>query len=145
MSHMFRTPQGTHLPLGDLGGHVGLVTVPPRHLCHGRPAKDHYLPDLHHLRLELEEAATPEGHAVRFGFNPLEFENFSWRGYAHMTPIQVGPAALSQGSVQERNEMGLLARRITGARSTMAGEVTLLCCLKPATAQDCGQAERDFP
>lgn len=24
--------------------------------------------DLHHLRLELEEAATPEGHAVRFGF-----------------------------------------------------------------------------
>lgn len=54
-----------------------------------RPAQDHYLPDLHHLRLELEEAATPEGHAVRFGFNPLEFENFSWRGYAQMTPIQV--------------------------------------------------------
>lgn len=57
-----------------------------------RPARDHYLPDLHHLRLELEEAATPEGHAVRFGFNPLEFENFSWRGYAQMTPIQVGVA-----------------------------------------------------
>lgn len=85
------------------------------------------MPDLHHMRLELEEAATPEGHAVRFGFNPLEFENFSWRGYAHMTPIQVGHAALSQGSVQERNQMGLLARRvITGARSTMAREVTLL-------------------
>lgn len=126
VSHVFRTPQGTQLPLGDLGGRVGLVPVPPRHLCRGRPAKDHYLPDLHHMRLELEEAATPEGHAVRFGFNPLEFENFSWRGYAHMTPIQVGPAALSQGSVQEWNEMGLLARRITGARSTMAGEVTLL-------------------
>lgn len=55
-----------------------------------RPARDHYLPDLHHLRLELEEAATPEGHTVRFGFNPLEFENFSWRGYAQMAPIQVG-------------------------------------------------------
>lgn len=90
VSHVFRTPQGTQLPLGDLGGRVGLVPVPPRHLCRGRPAKDHYLPDLHHMRLELEEAATPEGHAVRFGFNPLEFENFSWRGYAHMTPIQVG-------------------------------------------------------
>lgn len=57
-----------------------------------RPAPDHYLPDLHHLRLELEEAATPEGHPVRFGFNPLEFESFSWRGYAQMAPIQVGTA-----------------------------------------------------
>lgn len=57
-----------------------------------RPARNHYLPDLHHLRLELEEATTPDGHAVRFGFNPLEFENFSWRGYAQMAPIQVGVA-----------------------------------------------------
>lgn len=55
-----------------------------------RPARDHYVPDPHDLRLELEEAATPDGHTVRFGFNPLEFESFSWRGYAQMTPIQVG-------------------------------------------------------
>lgn len=89
-----RSPQGIHLHLGNRGGHGGPVPVPPRHLCHGRPAKDHYLPDLHHMRLELEEAATPEGRAVRFGFNPLEFENFSWRGYAHLTPIQVNHAAL---------------------------------------------------
>lgn len=60
-----------------------------------RPARDHYLPDLHGLRLELEEAATPEGHTVRFGFNPLEFENFSWRGYAQMAPIQVGGGSAS--------------------------------------------------
>lgn len=73
------------------------MPIPLRHLCLGRPAKDHYLPDLHHMRLELEEAATPEGHAVRFGFNPLEFENFSWRGYAHMTAIQVDCAAPSLG------------------------------------------------
>lgn len=63
----------------------------PRHAAAlARPARNHYLPDLHHLRLELEEAVTPEGHPVRFGFNPLEFENFSWRGYAQMAPIQVG-------------------------------------------------------
>lgn len=95
-----RSPHGTQLPLGNLGGHVGPVPVLLRHLCHGRPAKDHYLPDLHHMRLELEEAATPEGHAVRFGFNPLEFENFSWRGYAHMMAIQVDHAAPSLGLVQ---------------------------------------------
>ena len=63
-----------------------------------RPAQDHYLPDLHQLRLELEEAATPEGHAVRFGFNPLEFESFSWRGYAQMTPIQVGAVLPHSGA-----------------------------------------------
>lgn len=107
---LIRSPQGDHLPLGSLGGHVGPVHVPPRHLCHGRPTKDHYLPDLHHMRLELEEAATPQGHGVRFGFNPLEFENFSWRGYAHMTPIQVGSAALSWGLVQKWNQMGPLAK-----------------------------------
>lgn len=73
------------------------VPVPLTHLCHGRPAKDHYLADLHHMRLELEEAATPEGHAVRFGFNPLEFESFSWRGYAHMMAIQVRHAASCLG------------------------------------------------
>lgn len=60
------------------------------------------------MRLELEEAATPEGHAVRFGFNPLEFENFSWRGYAHMTAIQVDRAAPPPpGVVQRWKLMGL--------------------------------------
>lgn len=60
------------------------------------------------MRLELEEAATPEGHAVRFGFNPLEFENFSWRGYAHMTAIQVDCAVPSQDLVQKWNQLGPL-------------------------------------
>lgn len=83
------------------------MPVPLRHLFHGRPAKDHYLPDLHHMRLELEEAATPEGHAVRFGFNPLEFENFSWRGYAHMMAIQVNRAAPFLGLVQRWKLLGL--------------------------------------
>lgn len=54
-----------------------------------RPARDHYFPDLHHLKFELEEGTTPAGRAVRFGYNPLEFEGFSWRGYAQMSSIQV--------------------------------------------------------
>lgn len=49
---------------------------------------DHYFPDLHHLRFEIEDGSAFDGRAVRFGFNPLEFENFSWRGYAQMSPIQ---------------------------------------------------------
>lgn len=108
------------------------MPAPLRHLCHGRPAKDHYLPDLHHTRLELEEAATPEGHAVRFGFNPLEFENFSWRGYAHMTAIQVDRAVPSLGLVQRWNPMGLRGGQqnkqhlgVRGPRSVVRGVTSL--------------------
>lgn len=81
------------------------VTATLTALAVARPARGHYLPDLHHLRLELEEAATPEGHAVRFGFNPLEFEGFSWRGYAQMTPIQVG-AVLPDPSPAQSSRRG---------------------------------------
>lgn len=63
-----------------------------------RPAHDHYVPDLHHLKIELEEGTTPAGRAVRFGYNPLEFEGFSWRGYAQMSSIQVCLQAAAQPS-----------------------------------------------
>ncbi|XP_072098440.1 laminin subunit alpha-5 isoform X1 [Mobula birostris] len=83
----------------DIGGSVGsLMCDELSGSCHCRQniegrtcnqAKpDHYFPDLHHLRFEIEDGTTPEGRAVRFGFNPLEFETFSWRGYAQMSPIQ---------------------------------------------------------
>ena len=106
-----------------------------------RPARNHYLPDLHHLRLELEEAATPEGHAVRFGFNPLEFENFSWRGYAQMAPIQVGRGCLcTSGSAQGAG--GPLKPQDWAGNGQ--GGVTPIFH-SPPPAQDCGQADRDLP
>ncbi|XP_029690196.1 laminin subunit alpha-5 isoform X2 [Takifugu rubripes] len=52
------------------------------------PRRDHYFPDLHHLKFEIEEGTTPEGRPVRFGYNLQEFPDFSWRGYAQMSPIQ---------------------------------------------------------
>lgn len=58
-------------------------------LC--RPRPDHYFPDLHHLKFEIEEGSMLDGRPVRFGYDPQEFPNFSWRGYAQMSPIQVGP------------------------------------------------------
>uniref|UniRef100_A0A4W3JCR8 Laminin, alpha 5 n=1 Tax=Callorhinchus milii TaxID=7868 RepID=A0A4W3JCR8_CALMI len=57
--------------------------------CKGEAKPDHYFPDLHHLRSEIEDGTTPEGRPVRFGFSLLEFEDFSWRGYALMSHIQV--------------------------------------------------------
>ncbi|XP_064877179.1 laminin subunit alpha-5-like [Oncorhynchus nerka] len=53
-----------------------------------RPRPDHYFPDLHHLKFEIEEGTTLDGRPVRFGYNPAEFERFSWRGYAQMSLIQ---------------------------------------------------------
>lgn len=91
------------------------------------------------MRLELEEATTPQGHTVRFGFNPLEFESFSWRGYAQMTPIQVGKGPrLPDGGCgfplvggEERGPWG----QGTGHPDSPW----------PPPAQDRGKAERDLP
>lgn len=54
-----------------------------------RPRPDHYFPDLHHMKYEIEDGTMLDGRPVRFGYNPLEFEGFSWRGYAQMSPVQV--------------------------------------------------------
>ncbi|XP_053280065.1 laminin subunit alpha-5, partial [Pleuronectes platessa] len=82
----------------DIGGAAGQSCGERNGRCRCRPnvegAKcnlprpDHYFPDLHHLRFEIEEGTTLDGRPVRFGYNPLEFKGFSWRGYAQMTPIQ---------------------------------------------------------
>uniref|UniRef100_U3K7L1 Laminin subunit alpha 5 n=1 Tax=Ficedula albicollis TaxID=59894 RepID=U3K7L1_FICAL len=83
----------------DVGGALGASCEERSGACRCRqstrgptctqPARDHYFPDLHHLKFELEEGTTPAGRTVRFGYNPLEFEGFSWRGYAQMSSIQV--------------------------------------------------------
>uniref|UniRef100_A0A9J7XYR4 Laminin subunit alpha-5 n=1 Tax=Cyprinus carpio carpio TaxID=630221 RepID=A0A9J7XYR4_CYPCA len=82
----------------DIGGSVGQACDEWHGRCRCRPnvegpkcnqpRPDHYFPDLHHMKFEVEEGTTMEGHPVRFGYSPLEFESFSWRGYAQMSPIQ---------------------------------------------------------
>uniref|UniRef100_A0AAY5JYW9 Laminin subunit alpha 3 n=1 Tax=Esox lucius TaxID=8010 RepID=A0AAY5JYW9_ESOLU len=53
-----------------------------------RPVPNYYFPSLHHLRYEVEDGITPNARPVRFGYNPQEFPEFSWRGYAVMSPAQ---------------------------------------------------------
>uniref|UniRef100_A0A803TYS0 Laminin subunit alpha 5 n=1 Tax=Anolis carolinensis TaxID=28377 RepID=A0A803TYS0_ANOCA len=77
--------QGCHC---DIGGSIGPVCEEQTGSCNCRlntqgprctqPVKDHYIPDLHHLKYELEEGTTLDGRPVRFGYDPLEFENFSY-------------------------------------------------------------------
>nr|XP_023998997.1 laminin subunit alpha-5-like [Salvelinus alpinus] len=82
----------------DIGGSVGQSCGERNGRCRcrpnvegpkcNRPRPDHYFPDLHHLKFEIEEGTMLDGRPVRFGYNPVEFERFSWRGYAQMSPIQ---------------------------------------------------------
>ncbi|KAF4024914.1 hypothetical protein G4228_016858 [Cervus hanglu yarkandensis] len=82
----------------DIGGAVTPVCSGPSGVCQcrghvvgkacQRPENNYYFPDLHHMRYEIEDGTTPSGRALRFGFDPLEFPEFSWRGYAQMTPVQ---------------------------------------------------------
>ncbi|KAM9785933.1 laminin subunit alpha-5 [Neosynchiropus ocellatus] len=82
----------------DIGGAVGQSCGERNGRCRCRPnvdglqcnlpRPDHYFPDLHHLKFEIEEGTMLDGRPVRFGYNHMEFPHFSWRGYAQMTPIQ---------------------------------------------------------
>ncbi|XP_053429462.1 laminin subunit alpha-5 isoform X2 [Nycticebus coucang] len=117
----------------DVGGALGQSCEPRTGVCRCRPntqgptcsepARDHYLPDLHHLRLELEEAATPEGHALRFGFNPLEFENFSWRGYVQMTPIQ--PRIVARLNLTSPDLFWLVFHYVNRGPTSVSGRVSV--------------------
>ncbi|KAM9590306.1 LOW QUALITY PROTEIN: laminin subunit alpha-5 [Trichechus inunguis] len=117
----------------NVGGALGQGCEPRTGACRCRPntqgstcsepAPDHYLPNLHHLRLELEEATTPEGRAVRFGFNLLEFESFSWRGYAQMTPIQ--PRIVARLNVTAPDLFRLVFRYVNRGPTTVGGRVSV--------------------
>nr|XP_057906923.1 laminin subunit alpha-5 isoform X1 [Doryrhamphus excisus] len=82
----------------DIGGSVGRSCDQRSGRCRCRPhvhgpkcnipAADHYFPDLHHLKFEMEEGTVPDGRPVRFGYDGREFPGFSWRGYAQMSAIQ---------------------------------------------------------
>uniref|UniRef100_A0A8C4VWY6 Laminin subunit alpha 3 n=1 Tax=Gopherus evgoodei TaxID=1825980 RepID=A0A8C4VWY6_9SAUR len=82
----------------DVGGSVNLVCSEPSGDCQCRnhivgttcqkPEKNHFFPDLHHMKFEIEDGTTASGRSIRFGYDPQEFPGFSWRGYAQMSSIQ---------------------------------------------------------
>uniref|UniRef100_A0A8K9UV88 Laminin subunit alpha-5 n=1 Tax=Oncorhynchus mykiss TaxID=8022 RepID=A0A8K9UV88_ONCMY len=89
-----------------------------------RPRPDHYFPDLHHLKFEIEEGATLDGRPVRFGYNPAEFERFSWRGYAQMSPIQ--SKVVVQVSVSSPVLFQIVLHYVNRGGLDMMGRVSIL-------------------
>uniref|UniRef100_A0A670I4A0 Laminin subunit alpha-5 n=1 Tax=Podarcis muralis TaxID=64176 RepID=A0A670I4A0_PODMU len=121
--------QGCHC---DIGGAAGPACDEKTGSCRCRlntqgptctqPAIDHYIPDLHHLKYELEEGTTLDGRPVRFGYNPLEFENFSWRGYAQMSSIQ--PKVVVTLSVTSPDLFRLVFRYVNRGPANVEGRVS---------------------
>ncbi|XP_047444954.1 laminin subunit alpha-3-like isoform X2 [Mugil cephalus] len=82
----------------DVGGAIGMACDEVSGQCRCRmnvigrqctePAPSYYFPTLHQLKFEVEDGTTPNARPVRFGYNPQEFPDFSWRGYAVMSPAQ---------------------------------------------------------
>ncbi|XP_028615306.1 laminin subunit alpha-3 [Grammomys surdaster] len=82
----------------DIGGALTTMCSGPLGVCQcrehvegkqcQRPENNYYFPDLHHMKYEVEDGSGPNGRDLRFGFDPLVFPEFSWRGYVPMTSVQ---------------------------------------------------------
>ncbi|XP_035864341.1 laminin subunit alpha-5 isoform X2 [Sander lucioperca] len=118
----------------DMGGSAGQSCGERNGRCRCRPnvegpqcnlpRPDHYFPDLHHLKFEIEEGSVLDGRPVRFGYNPLEFPDFSWRGYAQMSPIQ--SKVLVSVSVSSPDLFHVVLRYANRGGSDMRGRVSVI-------------------
>eukprot|EP00062_Callorhinchus_milii_P012247 gi/632959081/ref/XP_007895420.1/ PREDICTED: laminin subunit alpha-5-like [Callorhinchus milii] len=117
----------------DIGGSVNL-TCSDRGICRcrqnvegricNRPQREHYFPDLHHLKYEIEDGTTPNGRPVRFGYDPREFSNFSWRGYTQMSPIQNNMRVTVHVEKRNVNLFHIVLRYVNTESAPVYGRVT---------------------
>ncbi|MFT7812246.1 laminin subunit alpha-3 [Arapaima gigas] len=82
----------------DVGGAIGTGCDEHSGQCQCRqhlegrtctePEVEFYIPSLHHMKYEVEDGSTPNARPVRFGYDPQQFPDMSWRGYATMSEAQ---------------------------------------------------------
>ncbi|KAB0407041.1 hypothetical protein E2I00_006136, partial [Balaenoptera physalus] len=119
----------------DIGGAVTPVCSGPSGVCRcrehvmgktcQRPENNYYFPDLHHMRYEIEDGTTPKGRALRFGFDPLEFPEFSWRGYAQMTSVQNEVRIVLNVGKSSLSLFRVVLRYINPGAEAVSGRVTI--------------------
>ncbi|CAN9515277.1 unnamed protein product [Ophioblennius macclurei] len=118
----------------DIGGSAGQACGERSGQCRCRPnvegqkcnlpRPDHYFPDLHHLKFEIEEGTVLDGRPVRFGYDPLEFPEFSWRGYAQMSLIQTAVKLQVYVSEADIYLTRFILRYVNSEGDTSRGKIT---------------------
>ncbi|XP_018593227.2 laminin subunit alpha-5 isoform X1 [Scleropages formosus] len=118
----------------DIGGSAGLSCGERNGRCRCRPnvegqkcnqpRTDHYFPDLHHLKFEIEDGTTVDGRPVRFGYNHLEFGDFSWRGYAQMSSVQ--PKVVVSVSISTPDLFHMVLRFVNRGSTDVHGRISVL-------------------
>ncbi|XP_046707006.1 laminin subunit alpha-3-like [Silurus meridionalis] len=89
------------------------------------PEPNFYIPDLHHLKFEAENGITPNARPVRFGYDPNEFPQFSWRGYATLSRAQ--PEVMVYVIVTSPGPFTVIMRYMTaGLHTSVRGRVVLV-------------------
>ncbi|XP_039591850.1 laminin subunit alpha-5 isoform X1 [Polypterus senegalus] len=136
----------------DIGGSIGLTCDERSGRCQCRqnvegrrcnqPKKDYYFPDLHHLKFEIEDGTMLDGRPVRFGHNPLEFESFSWRGYAQMSPIQ--PRLVVPITVSSPDLFHIVFRYVNRGASAGKGRVSVLEEGKHVLCRNCSEQSKQI-
>ncbi|XP_047662931.1 laminin subunit alpha-5 isoform X3 [Tachysurus fulvidraco] len=106
------------------------------------PRPDHYFPDLHHLKFEVEEGTTLDGRPVRFGYNPLEFEGFSWRGYAQMSPIQ--PRVMVEVVVGSPDLFHVVLRYVNRGGTDIWGHVSVMEDSRNFLCSNCSEQSKQI-
>uniref|UniRef100_A0A2K6LHJ6 Laminin subunit alpha-3 n=1 Tax=Rhinopithecus bieti TaxID=61621 RepID=A0A2K6LHJ6_RHIBE len=90
-----------------------------------RPENNYYFPDLHHMKYEIEDGSTPNGRDLRFGFDPLAFPGFSWRGYAQMTSVQNDVRITLNVGKSSGSLFHVILRYINPGAEAVSGHITI--------------------
>ncbi|KAI5095781.1 laminin subunit alpha-5 isoform X1 [Silurus meridionalis] len=106
------------------------------------PRPDHYFPDLHHMKFEVEEGTTLDGRSVRFGYNPLEFEGFSWRGYAQMSSIQ--PRVLIEVVVGSPDLFHVVLHYVNRGGTDIWGRVSVVEDIRNFQCSNCSEQSKQI-
>ncbi|XP_036761629.2 laminin subunit alpha-3 isoform X2 [Manis pentadactyla] len=119
----------------DIGGAITPMCSGPLGVCQcrehvvgkecQRPENNYYFPDLHHMKYEIEDGTTPDGREVRFGFDPLEFPEFSWRGYAQMSSVQNEVKIMLNVGKSSLNLFHVILRYIHPGTEAVSGRVII--------------------
>uniref|UniRef100_A0A8C9ZMT2 Laminin subunit alpha 3 n=1 Tax=Sander lucioperca TaxID=283035 RepID=A0A8C9ZMT2_SANLU len=123
----------------DVGGAIGMACDEMSGQCWCRknvvgrectePAPSYYFPTLHQLKFEVEDGTTPNARPVRFGYNSQEFPDFSWKGYAVMSPAQSEVrVTVHVDPKDERQHLFRVVLRFTNPSSTSVTGNISACC-----------------